>query len=130
MAIIDLDEFIEKKEKEGFVIGGKKFVVPEMTMQKVIEFNKLRVDLREKIVDDDVVGLVNNQKKSITLAIPDMTDEIFNEMTSSQFRKVQDIVNKVFLGQDEMDVELNWYRSKYEDEFRKNLLGTEEEKAK
>ena len=140
MAIIDLDEFMEKKEKEGFILLGKTYVIPEMTYALSIKLAEVRKEVVAAIKKDNDEEFVKASMKTLILAVPDLsgferilrgeeTDANGRTVKIAQLRKLMALINKVLIGGRDLDAEeLEYYRNTYGDEYRKK--GSEPGKKK
>ena len=124
MAIIDLDELKAKKEPVGFRLFDKEHVIPEMSYGLTLQLDDIRKKVMKSAKDEDYKATMQGSIDTITKVLPDMDPEkLKNETSVHQLRKIVEIINQAFIGEDESaegDKELTFYRDKYEDEYRKN----------
>ena len=129
--ILNFDELREKKEKKGFIVGGKTYYIPEVTHKKLIRLQEINEEIRKNVKKDDLVGLSSNQIDLITYLIPDLSEEMLrDEFGTGEIKALMNLITIAAWGVDEDDAELVYYREKYKDEYRKNLQRTGENKKK
>ena len=82
--------------------------------------------LEDKIeAEENAEKILNFQIDYINLVIPEMTKEVLMETKMPQIRKIQEMIREVLSGESP-DAEVEYYRGKYKDEYRKNLEGAGE----
>ena len=115
MAIIDLDKLILDTQK--FIFQQKEYEIKPITYRQTIEMSKLEKQIE---TEDDPEKLLNLQADYIHLVIPEMDRETILNTNMVQSRKIQELISEVLSGEKAND-EVEYYRNKYKDEYRKNL---------
>ena len=123
MAIIDLDEFLEKKEKAGFRLAGKEYVLPELSYDLTLKLEVLRRQTAKALKEEKLEEVMENSVEVITTVVPELDAGFLksSKVALSQLRKITDLINKKLLAEEpeEKNAELEYYRKTYGDEFRK-----------
>jgi len=126
MAMIDLDEFLEKKEKISFKIFGKEYTLPELSYALTLKLEELRKKVDKAVKEDDLKGVMRGSMEVITTIIPKLDIKILEDKAAlSQLREITRLINKTLLEEEEEkeeNKELEHYRNIYKDEFRKKGL--------
>lgn len=133
MAIINIDELLVKKEEQGFRIKGNDYMIPELSYNALIGVMEIQTKINKALKSGDAETPAKLNMDMIARVVPGLTVEYMkNELSMRQMQHVSRVVNRYLLEPDieegEPEGELNFYRKKYEDEYRKNA-GAAEEKA-
>jgi len=134
MAIIDLDELQRSKETIGFKLLGGEYVIPEMSYALSLKLEDIRKRTAKSAESEDYEGMMNGTVETIMNVVPDLDETNLREKVPVRLlRKIVSLINESFLGEDEKeegDKELDHYRKKYEDEYRKKGSRTREKRKK
>ena len=128
--VIDFD--VLRKEEVSFILRGVKYEIPSATYGMHLELLSLDKQIDKALKDEDPVAMSEATIKGVLLAVPTMTKEILlNDVSVDEIRGIQRLVNESLKGEEEVvDPEIEFYRKKYEDEYRKNLSSTKERKSR
>ena len=116
MAIVDLDKLIEKNVKD-FSLRGETYQIRPISYRQTIQMSQLEDRIEE---EQNAEKILNFQIEYINLVIPEMSREVLMETKMPQIRRIQEMIREVLYGEP-ADAELEYYREKYKDEYRKNL---------
>jgi len=122
MAVVDLDKLIEKNVKD-FSLRGEVYQIRPISYRQTIRMSQLEDSIEE---EQNAEKILNFQIEYINLVIPEMTKEVLMETKMPQIRRIQEMIREVLSGEPQ-DAELEYYREKYKDEYRKNLERVGEE---
>jgi len=134
MAIIDLDELLASREKTGFRLLGKEYVIPEMSYALSLKLEEIRKRSMKAGEEDDYEKLMDCSIETIMNVVPEINeDDLRGNMPVSLLRRIVGIINDAFMGEEEKkesEKEVDHYRKKYEDEYRKKGQRAREKKKK
>lgn len=134
MAIIDLDELQSSKEKTGFKLLGKQYVIPEMNYALSLKLEEIRKRTVAAGKEEKYEELMDGSIETITSVVPDMDEEdLRHKVPVNILRKIVGLINEAFMSEEEEkegEKELSHYRKKYEDEYRKKGSRTRARKKK
>jgi len=117
-------------EEVSFLLGGKKYVIPPITYALLIKISELDSKLDKAIEENDLKKVVDISIQISCVAIPTITTDILQNTASvSEIKKIGRLIKESISGKDG-DPELEFYREKYEDEYRKNFTSTKEKESK
>lgn len=123
MAIIDLDELQASKEKVGFKLLGREYVIPEMSYALSLKLEDIRKRTVAAGKKEDYEALMNGSIETIMNVVPDMNeDDLRNKVAVNILRRIVSLINESFMSEEEEkegEKEVAHYREKYEDEYRK-----------
>jgi len=122
MTIIDLDKLIDEEPKK-LLFKGKEYAIRPITYRQMIDLSKLEKQIEEEM--DDTEKILNLQASYIEMVIPDMNYDLLMQATTRQIRSIQEAIREVLAGV-ESNAEVDYYRKKYKDEYRKNFERVEE----
>lgn len=124
---IDFD-VLREAEEVSFLLGGKTYVIPPITYDILLKIAKEDKKLTSAIEKNNIQQVVEYSIAIACLAVPDLTEDVLKKVASvSEIRRIGELINTSTLGTD-TDPEVQFYRDKYEDEYRKNFLSTKEKK--
>jgi len=134
MAIIDLDELQASREKTGFKLLGKEYIIPEMCYALSLKLEEIRKRTVKAGNEDDYEKLMDGSIETIMNVVPEMTEEdLKHKVPVGYLRKIVSLINEAFMSEEEKkesEKELDHYRKKYEDEYRKKVPRTREKRKK
>ena len=124
---IDFD-ILREEEEVSFLLGGIKYIIPPVTYDLLLKIAVKDKQLNKAIKANDIQQVVECSIEIACLAVPDLKAAKLKSTTSvSEIRRIGELINKSTLGT-AIDPEVEFYRDKYEDEYRKNLLSTREKR--
>ena len=137
MPYVDIDELMGKQEKRGFTVKGKDYAIPELSYTTLTAVMEKQQELHGHLLSGEpkmAKEALRLTLEIICLVVPDMTEDIIkNDLSQRETKEVNRIVNNFLNDVDEVEEvneELEYYRKKYEDEYRKNENAAEESEEK
>jgi len=131
MAIVDLDDLLEKKEKTSFKLFGKEYVLPELSYALALKLEDLRKKAESAVKKEDAEQVMNTSIEVISAVVPELDSDILRrDAALLQVRSIANLINDSLLEEDEDDKELAYYRKTYGDEYRKKGKGSERKDLK
>ena len=120
MAIIDLDEFLEKKEKTGFKLFGKEYILPELSYALTLKLEDLRKRAEKAVKEEKLEAVMETSIEVITTVVPELDSAMLKDkVTLNQLKEITNLINSTLLEEEAVNEELEYYRKTYKDEFRK-----------
>jgi len=125
--IINIDELVEKEEKNGFQLRGKEYIIPDIPYILAIELSQKGKVIRKAVESGDVAVIMEATMEVVMKVLPEFTREFIEEqkITVKEMLHVSRAVNETERDEED-ETELEYYRKQYKDEFRKK----EKEKEK
>ncbi len=125
MAIVDIDELLGEKEEQGFKVKGIDYAIPELSYNALIGVMELQTKINKAFKTGDAKTPAKLNMDMVAMVVPGLTAEYMRDKLSMrQMQHISRVVNKYLLEpgieEGEPEGELNFYRKKYEDVYRKN----------
>jgi len=123
MEIINIDDLVDEAEEQKIKVKGKTYVIPNLGYGPMMELSKISKGIGDAIKEDDAASAMEGNVTFINFVIKELSPEVIRELSSGHIRQIIRVINAHYMegGMTALEKELNFYRKKYEDEYRKNL---------
>jgi len=128
--ITNIDELIEKEEKNGFMLRGEEYVIPDIPYIVAIELSQRGKIIQKAIESNDMTEIMETTMEVVSVVLPKFTREFVEKekITTKEMLHISRIINEVERSSED-ETELEYYRKKYKNEFRKKEKEKNESEA-